>query len=166
MRKARKRDNTTTAELDITAFMNLMIVLVPVLLLNMVFTHIRVLDLQLPELKERIENTSDQDEKHLEIVIQKDLIKLNYPAGQALKSFSKAENEYPFEKIKAYLKQVKSTFQNQGLDRKEIIILLEPNIPYQVLVQTMDTVKSYPAVVANSVVEAELFPNVSLGDAT
>ena len=36
------------AELNVTSFMNLMIVLVPVLLLNMVFSQLSVLDLRLP----------------------------------------------------------------------------------------------------------------------
>ena len=36
------------ADLDITPFMNLMIVLVPVLLLNMVFAHTSVLELNFP----------------------------------------------------------------------------------------------------------------------
>ncbi len=35
-------------DLDITPFMNLMIVLVPVLLLNMVFAHTSVLELNFP----------------------------------------------------------------------------------------------------------------------
>ena len=36
------------AELNVTSFMNLMIVLVPVLLMNMVFSQLAVLDLRLP----------------------------------------------------------------------------------------------------------------------
>ena len=48
MRRSRFRQKE--AELDITSFMNLMIILVPVLLMNMVFSHITVLDLQLPDL--------------------------------------------------------------------------------------------------------------------
>ncbi|MCK5881879.1 MAG: biopolymer transporter ExbD, partial [Sinobacterium sp.] len=36
------------ADINITSFMNLMIVLVPVLLLNMVFTQTMVLDIKLP----------------------------------------------------------------------------------------------------------------------
>ena len=42
MRK-RRRPRNREAELDITAFMNLMIVLVPVLLLGMVFSRITVI---------------------------------------------------------------------------------------------------------------------------
>ena len=46
MRRIKKPNEE--AELNITSFMNLMIVLVPVLLLNMVFTQTMVLDIKLP----------------------------------------------------------------------------------------------------------------------
>ncbi len=36
------------AELEVTPFMNLMVVLVPVLLLSLVFTHTTVIDLDFP----------------------------------------------------------------------------------------------------------------------
>ena len=45
-RKRYSRDSE--AELDITAFMNLMIVLVPILLLGMVFSRITVVEVTLP----------------------------------------------------------------------------------------------------------------------
>ena len=44
-------------------------------------------------------------------------------------------------------------------------MLLEEDIPYQAIVALMDTTRSYPDVVIASVVEAELFPEISLGDA-
>jgi biopolymer transport protein ExbD len=48
----RKRNRVLAdAELDITSFMNLMIVLVPVLLLSLVFNQMRVLQVQLPLLR-------------------------------------------------------------------------------------------------------------------
>ena len=47
-RRRSQRYRGADAELDITAFMNLMIVLVPVLLLSMVFTHTTVIDLNFP----------------------------------------------------------------------------------------------------------------------
>ena len=50
MKRARERmiRHNEAAELDVTPFMNLMIVLVPVLLLSMVFTHTTVIDLNFP----------------------------------------------------------------------------------------------------------------------
>lgn len=44
-------------------------------------------------------------------------------------------------------------------------LLLEEDIPYQVIVALMDTTRSYQDVLITSVVDAELFPEISLGDA-
>src|SRR5690554_3481677 len=46
--RRRHRRLEASADLDITAFLNLMIVLVPVLLLGMVFTQIRMIELNFP----------------------------------------------------------------------------------------------------------------------
>ncbi|MEC7376162.1 MAG: biopolymer transporter ExbD, partial [Pseudomonadota bacterium] len=49
MRRRHRRTNVAP-ELDITAFLNLMIVLVPVLLLGMVFSQVRMIELNFPGL--------------------------------------------------------------------------------------------------------------------
>lgn len=46
--RRRHRRLTSSPELDITAFLNLMIVLVPVLLLGMVFSQVRMIELNFP----------------------------------------------------------------------------------------------------------------------
>jgi len=43
--------------------------------------------------------------------------------------------------------------------------LLGEDINYQTIVSAMDTVRSFKTVVAASVVDGELFPEISLGDA-
>ena len=43
--------------------------------------------------------------------------------------------------------------------------MLAPEVNYQTIVSTMDTVRSFKAVVAANLVDAELFPQISLGDA-
>ena len=47
-RRAGRRNNTETAELNITAFMNLMVILVPFLLITAVFSRLAILELNLP----------------------------------------------------------------------------------------------------------------------
>ena len=47
-RSARRVRIPESVELDITAFMNLMVILVPFLLITTVFTHLTVLDINLP----------------------------------------------------------------------------------------------------------------------
>ncbi|NMP30577.1 biopolymer transporter ExbD [Thalassotalea sp. M1531] len=163
--RRRRRPNTEDAELDITSFMNLMIVLVPVLLLSLVFSQVRILNLQLPVLSEA-ELAEDQEEpKVLELVITNDSLTLNYPAGILLKTFEKTEQGYNFSALSVYLQDLKLTFQQQAIDKNDIVILLEPAVDYQTIVTAMDTVRSFKAVVAANLVDAELFPMISLGDA-
>ncbi|RLA31726.1 MAG: biopolymer transporter ExbD, partial [Gammaproteobacteria bacterium] len=47
-RSRRGHHNTETAELNITAFMNLMVILVPFLLITAVFSRLAILELNLP----------------------------------------------------------------------------------------------------------------------
>jgi len=166
MRRHRhRRVNTQDAELDITSFMNLMIVLVPVLLLSLVFSHVRILNLQLPVLSEA-ELAEDQKEpKILELVITKKHLELNYPAGILLKRFEVSDQGYDFAALSTYLQDLKLTFQQNAIEKNDIVILLAPSVDYQTIVYAMDTVRSFKAVVAANLVDAELFPLISLGDA-
>lgn len=156
------------ADLEITPFMNLMIVLVPILLLSMVFVHMRVLHIQLPELQERLSSQDLNEDllKQLELVITPSQLTLNYPSGVPLKHFQTHGNgPLPTQDLRDYLQTVKATFQAQHIDKTDITLLPTEEITYQQLISIMDTVRAYPTVVATSVVQAELFPNISFGDA-
>lgn len=163
--RRRRRPNTQDAELDITSFMNLMIVLVPVLLLSLVFSQVRILNLQLPVLSEAELAEDQQEPKVLELVISKNHLALNYPAGILLKRFDITEQGYDFAALSVYLQDLKLTFQQQAIEKNDILILLTPSADYQTIVSAMDTVRSFKAVVAANLVDAELFPLISLGDA-
>ncbi len=165
MRRHRRIKNQQEAELDITSFMNLMIVLVPVLLLSLVFSQVRILNLQLPLSVDEQKQNLDKPPKILELVISEDALTLNYPSGILLKRFAKNEQGYDFSLLSKYLQDLKLTFQQQNIDKKDILILLSPNVDYQTLVSAMDTVRSFKAVVAANLIDAELFPLISLGDA-
>jgi len=162
--RRRRRIKNQEAELDITSFMNLMIVLVPVLLLSLVFSQVRILNLQLPVAADT-ENKANEEPKVLELVITQAGFELNYPTGILLKSFAKSENTYDFSALSLYLQDLKLTFQQSGQDKSDIVLLLAPDTDYQTIVSTMDTVRSFKAVVAANLVDAELFPQISLGDA-
>ncbi len=79
-----KRKPIKEADLDITSFMNLMIILVPVLLMSMVFSHITVLDLKLPDLAFNPDQANDEQNKTLEVILNAEFIDVNYPAGVRL----------------------------------------------------------------------------------
>jgi biopolymer transport protein ExbD len=153
------------AELDITSFMNLMIVLVPVLLMMMVFSRITVLELALPQLGEANEQNLDVKDQRLELVVRADNIAVYYPQGYLVKDIPVTEKGYDYPALQLVLRQIKQTLINKSIDKKAATLLLEEDIPYQVIVALMDTTRSYQDVLIASVVDAELFPEISLGDA-
>ena len=163
--RRRRRLKIQDAELDITSFMNLMIVLVPVLLLSLVFSQVRILNLQLPVSAQAQDQEITEEPKILELIISETGFELNYPSGILLKKIGKTEQGYNFVLLSKYLQDLKLTFQQNDMEKKDLLILLAPEVDYQTIVTAMDTVRSFKAVVAANLVEAELFPQISLGDA-
>ena len=152
----RRRDD---AELDVTAFMNLMIVLVPVLLLSLVFTHTTVIDLDFPAGESAGE--FDPDVVHLEVVVHDDRLVVADGRGGPIKTLPKIDGKHDFEALSLVMQELKRRMP----EKRDIAILLEQDTDYQTVVSVMDRVRSYRTVQALSVVNAELFPVISLGDA-
>jgi len=157
-----KRHRTRSAEaadLDITPFMNLMIVLVPVLLLSMVFTHTSVIELNFPT-GEGASAAFDPDAVHLEIQVKNDELLVADGRGGVIKAVPQKAGEHDYAQLTLVLQELKKRMP----EKQDITVLLEEETSYQTLVRVMDRVRSYPAVVGLDVVEAELFPVISLGD--
>lgn len=158
--RRRHRRLQASPELDITAFMNLMIVLVPVLLLGMVFSQVRMIDLNFPgpDTGEALE----QDSLSLVVVILPDGMEVTDRGQGVIRSLPMMTDEvYDIEGLRDTLKAIKRRVP----DKTDIVLEVAGDVDYQTLVTMMDTVRSYTAVVAASVVEAELFPDVSLANA-
>ncbi|MEH6517027.1 MAG: biopolymer transporter ExbD [Halioglobus sp.] len=162
--KRRLRVKAAQAELDITAFMNLMIVLVPILLLGMVFTRITVVDVTLPE--QAVISNLPEELQQLELVIRDSGMRVDYPRGIQLKSLPLTENgEQDFELLSLVLQEIKRQLREKGIERNSITILCEAQVDYQTIVSAMDTVRSFKALVGADVVDAALFPEIAFGDA-
>lgn len=146
--------------MDITAFMNLMIVLVPVLLLSMVFSQTAVLDLNFPVLDDA-QLPDNSEELQLQLIIRKNSLTLADTKQGLIRKIQSSEQGYDFDSLVKVLKQLKNRFP----EKTDITLLLGEEINYQTLVSAMDLTRSYETVVAASVVNAELFPDISIGDA-
>ncbi|MGQ7274749.1 ExbD/TolR family protein [Marinobacter sp. V034] len=158
--RRRHRRLHTSPELDITAFMNLMIVLVPVLLLGMVFTQVRMIDLDFPGMASG--QAPDPDAFQLEVLLVPAGLRVADSERGLIKQLPvSAGGDYDFSGLQAVLKGIKSRMP----EKTDLTLRVAPDIDYQVLIKVMDAVRSYPDVIAASVVQAELFPDVALGDA-
>ena len=68
---------------------------------------------------------------------------------------------YDYQGLSEYLQFVKSKYPTVT----EASVLLEQDIPYDVLVQTMDNVRLWEMNDAPNFTKVELFPDISVGDA-
>ena len=159
MRRLRKSQEEV--ELDITSFMNLMIILVPVLLISMVFNHITVLELRLPLEAELKEQNLTPDEVSPEIIVRETGFSVHL-GPLPIETINKKDGKFDLDRLSVVLQTLKKQL---GKQRTDITILSEADIDYQVLIAVIDVAKTFPAVLAASVVDAVLFPDVSLGDA-
>lgn len=160
-RRQRIRRKHPAVELNITAFMNLMVVLVPFLLMTAVFSHITILDLNLPPAGS--EGKVDKQKSPLEfrVTIRKDALILSDNRGGLIKRIPRTESGHNFAQLKQTLKVVKSRFP----DKTNLTVLSEGKTPYDDMIQVMDSARSYPALIDGEQVYAELFPDISIGDA-
>ncbi|SFM54636.1 biopolymer transporter ExbD [Marinobacter zhejiangensis] len=157
--RRRHRRLVSTPDLDITAFMNLMIVLVPVLLLGMVFSQIKMIELNFPGMASGEAPAADQF--RLSVALISDGLEVADSDRGLIQALPMKQGGYDFEGLREVLVRIKSAVP----EKTDVMLEVAPGIDYQSLVTTMDTLRSYEAVVAATVVEAELFPDVSLADA-
>ena len=159
-RRIRDRRQRETAELNITAFMNLMVILVPFLLITAVFSRLAVLELNLPAGSEQ---STEQEEArlNLEVVIRTAVIEVGDRRTGILKSFPASESGYDYQGLTAFLREVKARHP----DVSEAALLLEPDVDYDTLVQVMDAVRVVAVDNDEAFALAELFPDISIGDA-
>ena len=156
--RRRRRRSAEVADLDVTPFMNLMIVLVPVLLLSMVFTHITVIELDFPSVSSGADSI-DQETTHLEIQIYAEELVIRDQRSVLKRIATLSSGVHDFDQLSQVLKKIKQQIPRAT----HATILLEAQTNYQTLVSTMDRVRSYQVGVEGS--SAELFPEISLGDA-
>jgi len=148
------------AHLEITAFINLIVVLVPFLLSTAVFTRLAVLDLTLPAQNSAVEQLK-VDTLQLEVVIRPDALEVGDRIGGLIQRIANTGGAYDTQALTALMVQLKQRFP----DKLDASVLAEPKTPYDTLVQVMDAVRGTVTFDGPKVVRAELFPNISIGDA-
>lgn len=159
--RTRTRRKHPAVELNITAFMNLMVVLVPFLLMTAVFSHITILDLNLPKPGSQ-QNKNEKDAPYeLRVTIRKDALILSDNKGGLIKKINRLKNGHNYGLLKQVLKQVKARFP----EKTNLTILSEKETFYDDLIQVMDSARSFQTLYEGEQIQAELFPDISIGDA-
>ena len=155
-----RRLRKEAAHLEITAFINLIVVLVPFLLSTAVFTRLTVIDLSLPAQNTAVEQLK-ADNLQLEIVVRPESLEVGDRIGGLIQSVPNSATGHDVRALSMLIQQIKTKFP----DKLDATVLAEPNTPYDTLVQVMDALRAGHVTQGRQVMRAELFPNISIGDA-
>jgi biopolymer transport protein ExbD len=153
------RHNRKPAELLLVPMIDIFTVLVTFLLMTAVFSRTVILELKLPP--SNAEFTPPPPGLQLEVIVRKDSLIVDDRNSGPLASFPNNAGGYDYEALSRYLQLVKSKFP----DKTDATVLLEPDIAYDVVVQVMDRMRVLEVNAGLDIVQYELFPDVSLGDA-
>ena len=176
-----RRPNKEPAELNITTFLNLMVVLVPFLLITAVFSRITILELSLPT----GEGSADSKKPQLsiEVIVRQKGLEIGN-GKQVLARFPLLKEEdvplsvdedgnldvtklYDLELLSEYLVKIKGKYPA----KTDAVVLMEPDIEYRALIRIMDAVRAtfvrQPGAdgEADVLQQVVLFPDISIGDA-
>jgi biopolymer transport protein ExbD len=149
-------------ELNITSFLNLMVVLVPFLLISAVFTRVTIMELDMPTSAGNAANKKPKTA--IEVIVRKRKLQVGN-GRRIIATVPKVAGEYDIPRLSKLLQRLKR--DNPG--KENATVLTEPDIEYQYLVMVMDAVRS---VDAEPTEEGQppnkrkiLFPDISIGDA-
>jgi biopolymer transport protein ExbD len=147
-------------ELDITTFLNLMVILVPFLLISAVFSRVTILELSVPTAAGG--SAMVKPNFTIEVVVRKAGLELANGVN-VVAAMPKDEGQYDFDQLSEMLIRLKKDYP----EKTDATVLMEPDIEYDTLIQVMDRVRETELPVENSeeTQRLELFPLISIGDA-
>jgi biopolymer transport protein ExbD len=155
-----RRRTKDVPELDMTTFLNLMVVLVPFLLITAVFSRITIVELNLPSAS-GVPAPTDPAFR-VEVVVREAGLEITN-GTDVIAAVPKVNDEYDYDKLSQYLVSLKQQYP----DTIEASVLLEPDIEYDHLIHVMDVVRSAEIREpdADAVTRVALFTEIAIGDA-
>jgi biopolymer transport protein ExbD len=146
-------------DLNIVPMIDMMVILVFFLLFTAVFSNTNILELNLPAPNSSVPELPKG--LNLEVIVRRNAIEVADRGTGVLRTLPKKEGEYDFAGLSAFLQDVKARYPTV----LAASVLLEQDVPYDVLVQTMDNTRVWQNRAGVGLQNVELFPDISVGDA-
>ena len=155
-----RRRTKPTYEIDVTTFLNLMVVLVPFLLITAVFSRLTIVELNLPSAAGG--PADNQDTFRVEVIVREAGMEISNGSA-TIATIPKVDEEYDLETLSEFIVELKRTYP----EHEAASVLMEAQIPYDYLIQVMDIVRAIevPTGVDEEVELFALFTEISVGDA-
>lgn len=156
----KRRTKENAYEIDVTTFLNLMVVLIPFLLITAVFSRLTIVELNLPSSAGGPSNT--EDSFRVEVIVREAGIEISNGTA-TIASIPKKDDDYDLEKLSDFMLELKLEYPRHDAAS----VLMETQIPYDYLIQVMDIVRSIEVPMEDTE-EFELyalFSEISVGEA-
>ncbi len=155
-----RRTDKEVPEMDITTFLNLMVVLVPFLLITAVFSRVTVLELNLPTASGSSAPTKIK--LNIEVIVREQGLEIGN-GRRVVARFPKVEGEYDFASLSKHLLEIKRNYP----EKTNATVLMEPDIEYELLIHVMDAIRVAELAQGEDGIfeKVALFPDISIGDA-
>ncbi len=155
-----KRRAKPAHELDVTTFLNLMVVLIPFLLVTAVFSRLTIVELSLPSSAGGA--NADEPAFRVEVIVRESALEITNGTA-VIGTIPKVDDEYDLLILSDFMVSLKREYP----DHDAASVLLEPHIPYDYLIRVMDVVRSVEMAVDNSDEYKlfALFTEISVGEA-
>lgn len=156
-----RRRTGNTYEIDVTTFLNLMVVLVPFLLITAVFSRLTIVELNLPSNAGGANNQADSF--RVEVIVREQGVEISNGSAIIATVPKTEDGEYDLEALSDMMVSLKQEYPEQ----ETASVLMEPRIPYDYLIQVMDIVRSVevPTDVEDEFELYALFTDISVGEA-
>lgn len=156
----KRRTKLGAGEIDVTTFLNLMVILVPFLLITAVFSRLSIVELDLPSTAGG--SSPEPASFRVEVIVRETGLEITNGTA-VIASLPKVDGEYDLEKLSEYMISLKQDHP----EHEAASVLLEPQIPYNYLIQVMDVVRSVelPDATGEQYRLYALFTRISVGEA-
>jgi biopolymer transport protein ExbD len=155
------RRPTSVPDLDMTTFLNLMVVLVPFLLITAVFSRITIVELTMPSSAGGA--AVSEPTFRVEVIVRSNGFELTN-GTVPIAAIPMVDGEYDMDRLGELVMALK----REHPDINDASVLLEPNIEYDHLIKVMDVVRSAelpPEEGDQQPRRVALFTDISIGDA-
>jgi biopolymer transport protein ExbD len=146
------------AGVDVTAFLSLMVILVPFLMITAVFSRMTILELEASVYAREV--TAERDPLQLEVTVRESVIEVRHQGRKGPLLFDRT----PDGQENLLLAELAAKQKAQFPRSMQATLLLEPQISYDDLVQVIDAVRIRPSRDGEDEQPIELFPQITLAE--
>jgi len=146
------------AGVDVTAFLSLMVILVPFLMITAVFSRMTILELEASA--DAREVAAERDPLQLVVSVRERVIEVRHQGRKGPLLFERTPDGQENLELAELAAKLKAQFPRSV----QATLLLEPQISYDDLVQVMDAVRIRPNRSGGDEQPSELFPQITLAE--